>query len=460
MRKKPIFTLISGCIIEILCCAITSIRNIEEDIPTFVALYIVSFLTYLSVIYFVLNNGEIFRKSRLYGEKNTPGNLIRSTVDSRKILWSIVIFSLLFRLTLLPVTPSDDMNRYLWEGKIQLHGVNPYALPPNSSDLQHLRDTMYTGINHKHLTTIYPPFMLMMFAVASSVSHTFLSMKLTFLFFDLLTLFLLIRLLQVKGYDPVNVVIYAWNPLVLINFAGHGHGDSLQIFFIFLAFYFYTVRKNVTSVFVLGLAILSKFVSLIFAPFFLLKNKPIYLFILFLILCVFYLPYVETGKGLWSTLFHFGTQYHYNDSLHFLIFSLSLGTTVISEILTLGLFCSILLYVYTKYYREQAKGVDVMRYAFWVIGVFLVIAPTVHPWYLTWIVPFLCFYRSKAWLILTGTVVCYYFMNYPLFSTLIEWQNEWVWKEVHWLKLPEYIPFYGLLLYEFINRNMKKYSFA
>lgn len=458
--KKLVFTVIAGCIIEMLCCAITSLGDIEEDIPTFGALYIVSFVAYLVVIFFILNNGEVLRNNHLYRKKNTFGNLIQSTTDSRNILWCIVIFSLLFRFTLLPVTPSDDMYRYLWEGKIQSHGVNPYSVPPNSPDLIHLRDTMYAGINHKHLTTIYPPFALMMFAIASFISHTFLSMKLTFLFFDLLTLFLLIRLLQVKGYGPVHVVIYAWNPLVLLSFAGHGHCDSLQIFFLVLAFYLYTVRKDVTFTFALGLAILSKFVSLVFAPFFLLKNKPKYIFILLLILCVFYLPYANTGTGLWSTLFHFGAQYHYNDSLHFLIFCLSLGSPVISKILILGLFCSILMYIYTKYYREQAKGVDVMRYAFWVIGVFLVIAPTVHPWYLTWIVPFLCFYQSKAWLILTGTVVCYYFMNHHLFSTLIEWQNEWVWKEVHWLKLPEYIPFYVLLLYEFINKNLKKYSSA
>ncbi len=94
----------------------------------------------------------------------------------------------------------------------------------------------------------------------------------------------------------------------------------------------------------------------------------------------------------------------------------------------------------------------VLNYTFVAIGTFLILAPTMHPWYLTWIVPFLCFNKNRAWLILTGTVVCYYFMNHELFSKMIWYNNEWVWKEVHWLKLPEYLPFYGLLIYGWLKQ--------
>ncbi|MCP4269947.1 MAG: hypothetical protein GY777_30970 [Candidatus Brocadiaceae bacterium] len=95
---------------------------------------------------------------------------------------------------------------------------------------------------------------------------------------------------------------------------------------------------------------------------------------------------------------------------------------------------------------------SVLNYAFVAIGTFLILTPTMHPWYLTWIVPFLCFNKNRAWLILTGTVVCYYFMNHELFSKMIWYNNEWVWKEVHWLKLPEYLPFYGLLIYGWLKQ--------
>jgi hypothetical protein len=379
--------------------------------------------------------------------------------NSKKILWTVLIFSLIFRLTLLPATPSDDLYRYLWEGKLQLNWLNPYSLPPESSSLEVLRDNFFSGINHKHLTTIYPPLTLMVFAVADYVSHSFLSMKSAFLLFDVLTLFIIVRFLRVMGKDPINVLIYAWSPLVLISFAARGHCDSLQIFLVVLALYLFSIRRNLKSIVSIGLAAMSKFVFIIVTPFLIPRGKLKYIAVLPLVIAILYLPYISAGKGLFSTLLHFGTQYHYNDSAHFLIFCLSLGSPFISRIITFMIFVTVLLYLYkdhlnTNYAETGPNGNDaVLKFAFMVIGTFLILSPTVHPWYLTWIVPFLCFNNNWAWLVLTGTVVFYYFMNHNLFSTLIEYNNEWVWQEVHWLKLPEYIPFYGLLIYGWLVKK-------
>jgi hypothetical protein len=204
---------------------------------------------------------------------------------------------------------------------------------------------------------------------------------------------------------------------------------------------------------------MSKFVFIIVTPFLIPRGKLKYIAVLPLVIAILYLPYISAGKGLFSTLLHFGTQYHYNDSAHFLIFCLSLGSPFISRIITFMIFVTVLLYLYkdhlnTNYAETGPNGNDaVLKFAFMVIGTFLILSPTVHPWYLTWIVPFLCFNNNWAWLVLTGTVVFYYFMNHNLFSTLIEYNNEWVWQEVHWLKLPEYIPFYGLLIYGWLVKK-------
>jgi hypothetical protein len=222
---------------------------------------------------------------------------------------------------------------------------------------------------------------------------------------------------------------------------------------------------------------MSKFVFIIVAPFLIPRGKLKYLAVLPLVIAVLYLPYISAGKGLCSTLLHFGTQYHYNDSAHFLIFCLSLGSPLISKIITSIIFVTVLLYLYKKHInllltddnknpplfpfskvglekrRARETNDAILKFAFMAIGTFLILSPTVHPWYLTWIVPFLCFNNSWAWIVLTGTVVFYYFMNHNLFSTLIEYNNEWVWQEVHWLKIPEYVPFYGLLIYGWLVKK-------
>jgi len=424
---------IAGLVIEVLCIRIASLGDIMQHIPQFSLMYSAAFVAYLFAVFLVSKNAALS---------------VKNSNISKKIIWVILVFSLVFRLTLLPATPSNDIFRYLWEGKIQLHGINPYSQPPVSLNLEHLRDNFFSGISHKHLTAIYPPLTLMVFAIANFISHSFVSIKSAFLLFDILSIFVLVKYLKVMRKEPANVLIYAWSPLVLVSFAARGHCDSLQIFFVMLALYLYSIRKNAKSVVSISLAVMSKFVSIIIVPFLIPREKTRYLAILFLVIILLYLPYCSAVKGLFSTLFQFGTQYRYNDSIHFLFLCLSFGSPFLSKTITLIIFSIVFFFLYKKYHD------NILRFAFLVYGSFLILAPTVHPWYLTWIVPFLCFYHSKAWLVLTGTVIFYYFMNHSFFSKLIEYNNELVWREVHWLKLPEYLPFYFLLIYEFLKNRL------
>ena len=221
MNRKLITILITGFIIEILCAAIAYSGDIKKNIPCFAILYTASFITYIFAIFYISKNAET-------EEQNNN--------SSRPVLWAIIIFSLMFRLTLLPVAPSDDIYRYLWEGRLQLNGISPYSHPPEASSLEHLRDSFFSGINHKHLPTIYPPLTLMVFTVADYVSHSIMSMKSAFLIFDVLSIFILLKFLRVMGKESHNVLTYAWSPLILISFAARGHCDSLQIFLRYTCF--------------------------------------------------------------------------------------------------------------------------------------------------------------------------------------------------------------------------------
>ncbi len=434
---------------------ITGIGDIKNDIPMFAVCYTIAFVAYILLAFRVAKDGESSDKTAF---------------------WIIIAFSVIFRFTLMPAAPSDDIYRYIWEGKLQLNGINPYLLPPNSETLAHFRDDLYAGINHKDLTTIYPPLSLLMFALGDVVSHSLIAMKSVFLFFEFLLIFIIIRLLKLQGKNACKVLIYAWSPLPLISFAARGHCDSLQIFFVVLALYLYAKRGVLAPVVAISLAVVSKFISVIVLPFFLIGKKPKYIFVVFAVIGACYLPFVGAGKGLFTTLFHFGSKFHYNDSAHFVIHSLLPDYPLIEKLITSGIFGGVLIYLYKRYFGkgnfliwwrpdnnqlsaspEQIiiNNDNIIRLSFFAIGTFLILTPTAHPWYFTWIVPFLCFNHSKAWLILTGTLICYYFMNHSLFSSLIEYEGEWVWKEVHWLKIPEYAPFYLLLIYEFFQ-NMRK----
>ena len=60
----------------------------------------------------------------------------------------------------LPVTHSQDVYRYLWDGAVQRAGQNPYLDPPAAAryaDVQREQPEVFASINHRHLPTIYPP---------------------------------------------------------------------------------------------------------------------------------------------------------------------------------------------------------------------------------------------------------------------------------------------------------------
>jgi hypothetical protein len=94
---------------------------------------------------------------------------------------------------------------------------------------------------------------------------------------------------------------------------------------------------------------MSKFIFIIIVPFLIPAKKFKYALALFSVIAFLYLPYIRAGKGLFSTLFHFGTQYHFNDSAHFLIFCLCIGSPLASKIVTALIFGTVLLLLYKRH---------------------------------------------------------------------------------------------------------------
>lgn len=148
------------------------------------------------------------------------GWLVALTVRrvSGPTFWAVAVA---LRVILLPMQPGMDMHRYIWEGRIQRYGFDPYCASPNADALQALRDRNWAQVEFKDTTAIYPPLAEFGFRLFASVSESALFFKLTFVAADLVVCFLLSRRF---GFAPS--VLYAWNPLVLYSFAGGGHFDS------------------------------------------------------------------------------------------------------------------------------------------------------------------------------------------------------------------------------------------
>jgi hypothetical protein len=148
-----------------------------------------------------------------------------ATVRQAAVFW---VAAIVFHIVALAAAPGDDLWRYLWEGKIQLHGFNPYLVAPDSPTLVELREPWWYEMNHTYWPAVYPPLTETIFAMIARVSLAPIAFKIVFALANLGVIGLLLRLNA--GNERYRATAwYAWNPAVIAAFAGFGHFDSLML---------------------------------------------------------------------------------------------------------------------------------------------------------------------------------------------------------------------------------------
>lgn len=331
--------------------------------------------------------------------------------------------------------PGNDMNRYLWEGFIQLRGFSPYMLSPKSGALSHLvhgpMESIHPRINHPDMSGCYPPLSMLLFKLAAALSPTLFAMKSMLALFELGALACLLALVKKLRRPLFAVALYALNPLVLVYFTGEAHLDVIMVFFIALALLLFAHKKERWGFLALGLAVTAKYFAIALIPFFLTRRNirgalwalaPLALFV----------PYLDAGASLFNSLGVFGMRMHYNDAVTALLRWSFLPEAVVPLVSAL-LLCAALTVVFVTVRNP-------FRSAFYAAGLTLLALPTLHPWYLGFVVLFLPLFPSSAWLVLCWSMV----FTVPVLA--VEFQTG-VFQEIHWLKWFEYTPFFVLLGY-------------
>src|SRR5215469_1866790 len=137
--------------------------------------------------------------------------------DPPPVLALVIGTAVLLRLVALaaPVFLSDDINRYVWDGRVQAAGINPYRYIPTDPELEPLRDnSIFPNINrNNYAPTIYPPIAQMLFLLANRLGGTVLTLKLFFVAIEAVGIWALILLLQAVGAPREQIVLYVWHPL-------------------------------------------------------------------------------------------------------------------------------------------------------------------------------------------------------------------------------------------------------
>ena len=328
----------------------------------------------------------------------------------------LVMFSLavIFRACLLPTDPavlSKDMYRYIWDGRVQQNGINPYLHPPDADELKELRDDkIYPSINRKSSPTLYPAGAQIFFRIFHMIAGESVSgYKSLMTLFDVLNLFVLLALLRVYGFNDTRFIIYAWNPLVIFEIAYSGHLEGLTVFWMVLALYLNATRKPMLAVASLAVSSAIKLYPALLLPALLNRGerlKGIFLFAALIVLL--YLPFFGAGRKVLGFLpIYLQNPYEsFNLGLKYLMMHLlpQLNYYLLSKVFLLGLIAAGLVVFFKNKQSDQS-----IRYAYLLTGSLLVLMPaSLHPWYVIILIPFLCFYPAVAWLLFSCMVTLSY----------------------------------------------------
>jgi alpha-1,6-mannosyltransferase len=193
--------------------------------------------------------------------------------QSRHAIWIVLAVAAVMRAAILPVPLflSSDAYRYVWDGEVQVAGINPYRYIPDDPALASLRDqAIFPHINRaNYARTIYPPAAQIIFSIVARLSPTIIFMKIVMVAFEVVAVLCMLRLLVLASLPRERVLIYAWNPLALWAFAGSGHVDAAAIGILSVALLARARRRDGLAGALLAGATLIKFLPVVVAPAFL-----------------------------------------------------------------------------------------------------------------------------------------------------------------------------------------------
>ncbi len=363
----------------------------------------------------------------------------------------ILAIALLLRLLALPLQPSlsDDVYRYLWDGRVILAGQNPYLAPPDDPGLSHLRDDLWRLTAHRDIATVYPPLALGVYAAASATPAPLFAYKAALATVDLFACALLFGLARRRG-DPNAALAYAWNPLLIVEGAGMGHVDVLGASLVIVSVHLLATpgqrgrrpRRALAAGGATALGVLAKLVPAVAVPFWwqqaksnLRASRPFAVGF-----CCLVLP-AMLGVGWWSSgvppgLVDYAVRWEYNGPLYEPLWRVisalridlaATGVVHVARVLEGGdidgtPWRALYGFAYPQFLARIAllgaavvlwlrlwrRGTGLVVGTFAVLGILLLASPTFYPWYLLWVLPWAALLGIRSVLLLSATLTFAY----------------------------------------------------
>jgi alpha-1,6-mannosyltransferase len=386
--------------------------------------------------------------------------------------WLVLIFAfgIAFRLVLVFSQPklSDDMYRYVWDGRVQANHINPYAYPPDAPQLKYLRDNaIWPLINRKNDVTVYPAGAELAYAALWRIwpnnVHWFQAAMAAG---DVLAGVLLIFLLRALGQPAHRVLIYLWSPLVIFETAQSAHVDGLVLPFLVGAWLARVKGRDAWTGALLGAATALKLYPVLLFPALWrprdeqgrLRAAWIMPLAFVGVFALTYVPYLSIGAGVIGFLPGYLNE-NFNMGLADLISHIAKWAGgqpdyVVNAVMAAALAIIGLIFVL----RPATHAEQAIWRCIWLIGAFTLLTQNLFPWYMLWLVPLIALFLRPGKLGLKLDAWTGWFLFSGLVALAYTFFIKWV--PVVWASFVEYVPLYALLILPIVWNTLQRKRLA
>jgi hypothetical protein len=336
--------------------------------------------------------------------------------DRNSALVIILVGAAAMRLLLLFSEPtlSSDIYRYVWDGRVQASGINPYRYVPAAGELASLRDAdIWPHINRAdYAVTLYPPGAQLVFLMLTRLGESVLAMKFGLLLFEAMGVAAIIALLRRLGKPATCVAAYAWHPLPVWEIAGNGHVDAAMLAFLLVGLLVYVRGRMLIAGLLITLGALIKPLAVLALP---VLWRP---WDWRLPLCVAatvalaYVPFLSVGWGVFGFVSSYVQEEGFASGNGYKLLWLVQQATGLLRYGTaayLSLAVAVLgALALAVGFRTDRTAQASMRAASWLLIAFLVLISPNYPWYFLVLVPFLALAPSATAWVMTSAGVLFY----------------------------------------------------
>jgi alpha-1,6-mannosyltransferase len=321
----------------------------------------------------------------------------------RVIIFGLALSALWhFQFLRLPPGLDDDIHRYVWDGRMQRLGYNPYIVVPSEPALASLHTSETRSLNNPEVPSPYPAGAQLFFRAVTSIHESIFALKVAFVVCDLAIVFVLLDVLRCTRQGEHWVLAYAWNPLLAIEVAGSGHVDIVGVMLLLVSVAALVRRWRAVAALAFGLAVSVKLLPMVLLPLYWRRVRIRDAALGAIVVGLLYIPFFNHGQIPIGSLGTYVQRFRFNDPVFATLERVAAPQFVAGLAVLVGFLAAIWM---------RTKSAEGSSNAFaWPMAASLLCAPVVYPWYMLWLLPFIRSTSTVPIMIWTLSIIPTYYV--------------------------------------------------